>query len=334
MLGKEDPYVAFAVPGEGKPYFDDVAGVMTYWTNISAQDAENIRNNGMSSVDSATSERTPCLAIQEFGRRDGNPGSGIFAKWRDLSLNRIEMAGGKEMNDKEYGEFLEAVGKRYLRLHRASRWFHPEGIGHLHYDIERLASTARLVHAVEERSNETAWYGPLSKELKNTYIQNVTNLLDAAGIIDALDEHGELIFSNLSRELIPDEDIALLHRAGVEEPEAEVTIVIQELRQSARSRDIRASSVLREASKKLEEAAKQLSPVESNSDDEKAEVKPRKYFTGIGRILSGGIVGAGNLLLGIGTIPASGGATAGAVIASSALAVGLVSQGIGDLRGE
>jgi hypothetical protein len=332
MLDKEDPYVAFAVPGEGKPYFDDVAGGMTYWTNISAQDAENIRNNGMISVNRATGERTPCLAIQEFGRRDGNPGSGIFAKWRDLSLNRLEMAGGRDMNDKEYREFLEAVGKRYLRLYKAARWFHPEGIGHLQYDIERLASTARLVHAVEARSDETAWYEPLGKELKNTYVQHVTNLLDEAGITNALDEHGVLIFSNLSRELIPDEDIAFLNNAGVLEPEAEVTIAIQELRRSALSRDIQASSILREAPKKLEDAAKQLSPVESN--DVNVTVKPRKFFTGIGRILSGTIAGAGNLLVGIGAIPASGGAAAGAVIASSALAVGLISQGIGDLRGE
>ena len=238
------------------------------------------------------------------------------------------------MNDKEYREFLEAVGKRYLQLHRVGRWFGREGISHLHYDIERLVLTARLNHAVEERSNETVWYGPLSNELKNTYIQNVTSVMDESGITAALDEHGELIFSSLSRELIPDEDIALLLRAGVLEPEAEVTIIIQELRRSARNRGIQASSVLRAAPQKLEEAAKKLSPAESNSTDEKVEVKPRKFFTGIGRILSGAIAAGGNLLVGIGTIPASGGATAGAVIASSALAVGLISQGIGDLRGE
>ena len=221
------------------------------------------------------------------------------------------------MNDKEYREFLEAVGKRYLRLHRAARWFGPEGISHLHYDIERLTSTARLVHAVAARSDQTGWYQALGKELKNTYIQQVTNLLDEAGITNALDEHQELIFGNLSREFIPDEDIALLYDAGVPEPEAEVTIIIQELRRSGQSRNMRPSNILREAPKRLEDAAQQLSRVESNPSDMKVEVKPQKYFTGIGRILAG-----------------SGGAAAGAVIASSALAVGLVSQGIGDLRGE
>ena len=36
--------------------------------------------------------------------------------------------------------------------------------------------------------------------------------------------------------------------------------------------------------------------------------KPKKYFNGIGKILSGAVAGAGNVLVGTGAIPATGGA--------------------------
>jgi hypothetical protein len=100
MLEKEDPYLAFDVPGQGQPYFDDVSGGMTYWTNISAEAVEDIRSNGMVYVNRFTGERTACLAIQEFGRRDGNPGTKMFAKWRAplfdgmLVGSELEAAGG------------------------------------------------------------------------------------------------------------------------------------------------------------------------------------------------------------------------------------------------
>lgn len=54
----------------------------------------------MVDVNRFTGERTACLAIQEFGRRDGNPGTKIFAKWRArlfdgmLVGSELEAAGG------------------------------------------------------------------------------------------------------------------------------------------------------------------------------------------------------------------------------------------------
>jgi len=78
---KEDPYQAFEVPGGGQPYLDATICAMVYWTNISRGEAEDIRKGGMVSVDLATNKRTACLAVCEFGRRDGELGTSIFAKW-------------------------------------------------------------------------------------------------------------------------------------------------------------------------------------------------------------------------------------------------------------
>ena len=73
---------------------------------------------------------------------------------------------------------------------------------------------------------------------------------------------------------------------------------------------------------------------DNSSNAPPTEGKKRKILNGIGKILSGTVAGAGNLLLATGTIVAPNPATAYAVIGSSALAVGSICQGIGDLRGE
>ena len=60
----------------------------------------------------------------------------------------------------------------------------------------------------------------------------------------------------------------------------------------------------------------------------------KKLFNGIGKILAGMVTAGGNLLLATGTLVAPNPATAYGVIASSALAIGGIFQGLGDLRGE
>ena len=85
----------------------------------------------------------------------------------------------------------------------------------------------------------------------------------------------------------------------------------------------------------LKRAGERLGEVASEQErSEASQRKKRKLFNGIGKILAGTIAGAGNLMLAAGTIVAPNPATAYGVIASSALAVGGICQGIGDLRGE
>jgi hypothetical protein len=236
------------------------------------------------------------------------------------------------LNDEEYRELLEAIGRRYLRLHRLGGLF-PKGFEHGAHEIDDLCSKYRIVYAIAERAGSRRWYGPLYEELR--YLHLPTSILDDAGVFDALDENTELVFAHLSRSVVPAEDIELLRRSGIEEAEAEVTIIVHCCRHLARSSNFRPSATMREAPKRLKEAIDALSENSGNSVSQTdAPAKPRRYFTGIGRILSGAVAGTGNVLLGVGAIPATGGTSAAAVFASSALAVGLVSQGIGDLRGE
>ena len=236
------------------------------------------------------------------------------------------------MTEKEYREFLEAVGKRHVRLHRET--FGPGGPDHFRTHLEGLGRTYRLVRVVSERPDETSLYELLGGDLKHNYIGAVFAALQRSGVSEALDEHGEIIFPNLSMEVVPSEDIAFLREAGVPEPEAELVILVHHARSVLQSTDAKPSEILKLSSDLLLKVASELAGTPQTTSRKEAKAKPRKILNGIGKILSGAIAGAGNLLIGIGAIPVSGGAAGAAVIASCAVAVSAVAQGWGDLRGE
>jgi len=239
------------------------------------------------------------------------------------------------MTDEEYREYLTAPAQKYLNvlsLHRSLH--HMEG--DLEYEIERLASKARFLKVVSERSGDQSLLSAAANEVGNAYVDGVARAMEDSGVLAALDESPEITFGNLRRSAIPPEDSVLLRRAGVEHPEAEITLIIQYSRRRFSGRqEVPPSEMAHRAQDELKRGAMDLGEIAMGPS--KSEVSPRKkckLFNGIGEILAGAITGAGNLLLAGGTIVAPNPATAYGVIASSALAVGSICQGIGDLRGE
>jgi hypothetical protein len=240
------------------------------------------------------------------------------------------------MTEDQYREYLVALAKRHLRVDRGLRHFGPEGVGHLQYEIDRLSSTARLVRVVADRSENSNLLKELAQELQNTYVDHVIDMMDRSGVLAALDDTPDITFENLQRAAIPPEDAEFLRRTGVDDPEAEITLIIRySQRRIGRSRDSAPSEIARQAQPELKRAAEQVGALAAGTNNTPpTERKKRKLFNGIGKILAGVVTGAGNILLAAGTIAAPNPATAYGVIGSSALAVGGICQGIGDLRGE
>jgi len=239
------------------------------------------------------------------------------------------------MTDDEYREYLAALGSKYLRITALHR-FGPGGPwDHLNYEIERLSSTARFVTAVSDRSENSAVVKALADELRNVYVDHIIDAMEYTGVLAALDEAPDITFANLRRSVIPAEDVQLLRHAGIEDPEAEITLIIHYSRKRLGHSEARPSETVRQAQEELKRAADRVDKIPSDSNlSDQPEKKKRKIFNGIGKILAGTITGAGNLLLAAGTVVAPNPATAYGVIGSSALAVGGICQGIGDLRGE
>ena len=126
----------------------------------------------------------------------------------------------------------------------------------------------------------------------------------------------------------------LLQGAGIDEPEAELTILIDYARKRLGHREATPSALAGQAHDELKRAPERLISLSNNSSASHVEVKKKRIFNDIGKILAGAVTAAGNLSLATGTVIAPNPATAYGVIASSAIAVGSTRQGIGDLRGE
>jgi hypothetical protein len=210
---------------------------------------------------------------------------------------------------------------------------HPEGDDLLNAIVE-LSSTARFVRVVGERSENLDLVNALGKELDSWYVQHVVEEMRRAGVLAALDDAPDITFAELRRNAIPDEDVRLLRDAGVDDPEAEITVLIHYARKRLGHREATPSAIAEEARDELKRAPERIISLSNNSSATHIDVKKKKLFNGIGKILAGAITGAGNLLLATGTVMAPNPATAYGVLGSSALAVGSICQGIGDLRGE
>jgi hypothetical protein len=150
------------------------------------------------------------------------------------------------------------------------------------------------------------------------------------GMMEALDESPELLLANLRRSAIPKEEPDLLSRCGVEDPEAEITLLIH------KARSVAPLASENTPSETLAEAAQVLRTTGVRMQQDPASPPPtkRKILNGLGNLLLGfGTIG-GNALLFAGTLMAPNPATGYTAIGSAALGLGAVFRGLGDLRGE
>lgn len=235
------------------------------------------------------------------------------------------------MTDEEYEQLLVALARKHLRPRNLRRG--PMGDDELRYTMDQLSSIARLNRVVAERPDSIELVHQLARELRHAPVGHAAYLMEEAGVVTALEELPDVVFQNLRRSAIPEEDLQFLHDAGVADPEAELTILIHYARKHLGRGDSRPSSVLSEAQPQLQRAASILENLAS-VPEKLEQPKKRKIFNGIGKILAGAATGVGNTLLACGTIAAPNPATAYAVIGSAAIALGSIGQGIGDLRGE
>ena len=224
------------------------------------------------------------------------------------------------MTDDEYRGYMDALARRHLKPGWLRR-FGPGGAGeHLTYDIEHLSSTARFVRLVADRPDNATLLKEVAQEVDSAYVEHIFEAMEYSGVLPALDEAPEITFPNLRRSVIPEEDVYLLRHAGVEDPDAEITILIHYARTHVGRSDSSPSSIARQAQAELKHAAGRLQQLVSEPVPQ-LPAKKRKLFNGIGKILAGAVTAAGNLLLATGTLIAPNPATAYGVIGSSAPAI-------------
>jgi len=248
--------------------------------------------------------------------------------------------------DKDFNDFLDAVGRRDLDLDLTEA-----EIRALLKEMKAISSTARLAHTIADRPEQVEMYAVLGRELVSVINGRAFEIYVRTGVADVLDSQRSMIFPALTEDLIPIEDLQFLIDCGIKNPKDEITIAVRKLNHGYYSanvienRPILISDLMQISSERLvrvtegflqsaqtdDSASKLNSPSQNPLQPSK---KPKKIFNGIGKILSGLVAGTGNVLIGAGAIPATGGAATAGVIASAAFSVGMIMQGVGDLRGE
>lgn len=268
------------------------------------------------------------------------------------------------MTDEEYIQFLESIGNEYLRLDAIHKIFHPmksEPLSHLN----RMLKAARTARFSEEHWNREEVYRLLKSDIDSYQMDIVYDLLEKTGVLDALDDYGDIIFPNLTREVIPDEDLKILSEAGERNPDALIQLAIArakvftQSKENYNSKKSIASSILKDAGIEIKDACNDIGKLSDKFNkkvvieetcpdweerqkklkqlDDEISLKPkkRKWFGGIARIIAGGASATSNVLLGVGLISTGGGAPVGtaAIIGSCTASLVLIGDGIDKVRG-
>lgn len=169
--------------------------------------------------------------------------------------------------------------------------------------------------------------------------QRVASFDQESGIAKVLADNRRLIASELTPDDLPPHDRQFLDEAGVRDPELELRIAVERLkdqapqRQSADERGMYRGAV-ESALRKAEEIKQEIADVDEGGARRPPDRPPRRPFKGLGGIGKGfGLVIADTLVLVEWPVTAPEAAKAGA-LASFALGWEGILSGLGDLRGE
>jgi hypothetical protein len=207
------------------------------------------------------------------------------------------------VSDDEYKAFLDALARKYLRVARLRRHHPLEFVDRLQHELDRTSRLRRLVALSEEESDNEKLLSALADALSQPSLGGCINALEESGALHAIEEDPITLFANLRRTAIPDEDVELLRQAGHIDPEAEITLIINWTRTHLGNRNTECDPTesVRKAQELVLEAGKRLRNTiiaggKGPSSSGSAKKKTRKFFNGVGRVLSGAVIGTGNLL--------------------------------------
>jgi hypothetical protein len=265
--------------------------------------------------------------------------------------------------DKVQKEYLEALGRKYLRLDAIT----PEELRRAQNWIHRSKSQARLFNALAETGDRALQATTFTGELRSAEsIERGIPLYNKSGLEELFEDHWLEILTALEPGDLLAEDLDLLRECGFIRPQDEVVLAMRNrayMTESQNSRRLASASIIAghsmmSAMKQLDQLAteeatrRDLAQAGSAAAQSKAALteeqrkamadcgsaaskKPRKILNGVGKILGGSVLTAGNTLIAIGALPSVAGVgNIAALIASAGAGVSMVMQGAGDLRGE
>ena len=257
------------------------------------------------------------------------------------------------MDNEEYKEFLKYVFDEYIqpRISRIQRyWDHPKMSHHWHYEWRGLKKSVDLVNYITNHceNNDEIYRTFTSDRLKravdeiNDGVRWNNRLAEESGFLDAIDSHYNEIVDGLDVELFPESEIELLQEFGFKHPKSNLRGIIYLLKSrnkdKYRSRnEMSVSSALKYTVDKLSDAQNDFKePDKEIITKEEKPKKSRRWFKGLGQIGQGVALSIGDIALAAGMLkfPVSPETQTWGALVSATTGVGMILNGVGELRGE
>jgi len=257
------------------------------------------------------------------------------------------------MNNKEYKEFLKYVFNEYIqpRIHRISRYCgHPEMWHHWSYEWQSLKRAIALVNYINNYCNDTndIYMTFTLKRLREAIdeakagLRWHNELAEDLGFFDAIDAYFDEIVDGLDVELFPESEYELFKELGSRNPKSDLQGIIYVLKTRKKKssfliNEISVSKNLKNTVKKLSEAEEQFEENEKNAENSKNKPKKsRRWFKGLGQIGQGTALSIGDIALATDILkfPVPPEVKTWGSLVSTTTGIGMVLNGIGELRGE
>lgn len=176
----------------------------------------------------------------------------------------------------------------------------------------------------------------LTLEKNNRYAEEI-------GFFSAIDSYFLEIVEGMKPEYFPNEDLQILRKLGSQEPESELRAIIYIIKKYSQKhrdefiyREISIAKRCNEIKNQIDEENKKFFWMK-NVNNMKNEDRPgKRWFKGLGQILQGAAISIANIGLAAGWLrfPVSPETQTYGAFVSVTTGVGLVLNGVGDLRGE
>ena len=253
------------------------------------------------------------------------------------------------MANEEYKQFLKYIFNEYIRprIQRIDRYFdHPKMWHHWHYEWRGLKRAIDLINYIIEHCEDTHdIYRTFTLDRLRKAVDEIEDgvrwnnrLAEETGFLDVLDSYYEEIVDGLDAELFPEAEYELMREIGFKDPRSDlrgIIYILQARKKKHLSYEVSVSQNLKNTVETLSKAREQFKRTDKNHNTEKPK-KSRKWFKGLGQIGQGAALSIGNIALALGalTFPVSTETQTWGALVSATTGVGMIMNGVGELRGE
>ena len=258
------------------------------------------------------------------------------------------------MTEDEYIEFLTYLFDEYVRERLPSAeyyfdkyCFEGRSAGYTHRRLQKAVLMSKYIYTTCDEDEEIL--RTFTKKVLHGHIEEVmrscnqnTRLLERIGILDCLQSHYREIVNGMNVSHFPDLDTKILAELGSRDPALDLKGIIYSNRAKAQQGGESANMCDIDVKRRLKRVEEMVESALGIYQDDKNKLpsetpkKPRRWFKGLGNIGQGTALSLGNIGLAIGAFgfPVSPETQTWGAIVSATTGVGMIMNGVGELRNE